>query len=210
MKQLALVLLLAAGTAQVGCRKPPLRVSLAEPKPAPTAKDYVDQLKRWTRSAQIFSDFDQALQVDATLRSPEFRAAYAAKYLQMYKVAPENQENVRGDLLSDGADSFEFHVETATHDYLLNDLGGPKSVWRVTLVDDQFHELTPSEISSIRERRRLELEFYPYSGLFSRGWRIRFPRARADGTPFIGSETKALTLRFAGPQGSVDLVWRLQ
>jgi hypothetical protein len=209
MKQWALALLLAtSGTTLVGCA--PLHMSLSEPQVPPGAKDYVKQLKRWTRHAQLINDFDQALEVDATLRSPEFRAAYAAKYLEMYRVAPESQQKVRGDLLSDGADSYEFHVESSTHDYLLNDLTGAKTIWRVTLVDDQAHEVTPAEVSSVRERRRLEMEFYPYAELFSRGWRIRFPRARADGTPLVGSDTKSLTLRIAGPQGSVDLVWLLQ
>ena len=46
--------------------------------------------------------------------------------------------------------------------------------------------------------------------IFSRGWTVRFPRTRIDGSPLIGGETKALTLRFAGPQGSVDLVWVLE
>ena len=209
MKQWALALFVATGAMTLaGCTPP--QVSLGEPKVQPTSKDYEKQLERWTRHGQLTNDFDQALQLDATLRSPEFRAAYAAKYIEMYKVAPESQPKVRGDLLSDGADSFEFHVESATHDYLLNDLTGAKSVWRVTLVDDQQHEVVPSEISLVRERRRLEMEFYPYADIFSKGWRVRFPRARADGTPLVGSDTKSLTLRMAGPQGAVELVWKLQ
>lgn len=208
MKRLALALLLAAGLP--ACRHaPPVRVSLADPQPPPGARDYVTQLKRWSRHGQLFSDFDQALIVDATLRSPEFRAAYAAKYVDLYKVSPDAQAAVRGGLMTDGADSYEFHVETATHDYVLNDLSGTKTVWRVTLVDDQAHEVQPSEIVAIKERRQLDMEFYPYTDIFSRGWRIRFPRTRSDGTPLVGGDTKSLTLRFAGPQGSVDLVWLL-
>jgi hypothetical protein len=206
--RLALAALTAGWLA--GCAGAPPRVSLGEPSPPPAADDYVDQLKKWTRHGHLFNDFDSALDVDATLRSPEFRAAYAAKYVLVYRVEPEHQDKVRGDILSDGADTYEFHVETATHDYELNDLGGAKSVWRVTLVDDTRHEVSPQEVSPIKERRRLDSEFYPYAGLFSRGWRLRFPRARSDGSPLVGADTKSLTLRFAGPQGTVDLVWQLQ
>jgi hypothetical protein len=194
----------------VGCAGAPPRVSLDDPPTSPTAKDYVDQLKKWTRHAHLISDFDAALEVYATMRSPEFREAYSEKYLLVYRVEPEHRAKVKGDLLSDGADTYEFHVETATHDYDLNDLVGTKSVWRVTLVDDQAHEVTPSEVSAIRERRRLDVEFYPYAGIFSRGWRLRFPRTRGDGSPLVGGDTKSLTLRFAGPQGSVELVWQLK
>ena len=61
-----------------------------------------------------------------------------------------------------------------------------------------------------KERRAVDTEFYPYASIFSRGWMLRFPRTRLDGSPLVGSDTKALTLRFAGPQGSVNLIWVLK
>jgi hypothetical protein len=201
---------LAAACFVAGCASAPIVVSLAEPSPAPTAKDYVNELKRWTRHAHLRNDFDQALDVDATLRSPEFREAFAAKYIDIYRIGTENQAHTRGELVSDGADTYEFHVETATHDYDLNDLTSAKSVWRVTLVDDEGHEVKPALVRAGKERRAVDAEFYPYASIFSRGWTLRFPRTRLDGSPLVGSETKALTLRFAGPQGSVDLVWVLK
>jgi hypothetical protein len=196
--------------AAAGCASAPIVVSLGQPSPPPTAKDYVDELKKWTRHAHLRNDFDQALDVDATLRSPEFREAYAAKYIELFKIGPENQAHTRGELLSDGADTYEFHVETATHDYDLNDLTSAKTVWRITLVDDQGHEVQPSKVTALKERHAFDVEFYPYTTIFSRSWTVRFPRTRLDGSPMVGSDTKALTLRFAGPQGSVDLVWVLK
>jgi hypothetical protein len=208
MKHAALVLLLAAPVA--GCASAPIVVSLAEPSPPPTSKDYVNELKKWTRHAHLRNDFDQALDVDATLRSTEFREAYAAKYIEVYRIGPETQAHTRGEILSDGADSYEFHVETATHEYALNDLTSAKTIWRVTLIDDQGHEVQPAKVLGLKERRALDQEFYPYTNIFSRGWTLRFPRTRLDGSPLVGSDTRALTLRFAGPQGSVDLVWVLK
>lgn len=201
---------LAAAWLVASCASAPIVVSLAEPSAPPTANDYVDELKRWTRHAHLRNDFDQALDVDATLRSPEFRAAYAAKYIELYRVGPENQARTRGELMSDGADSYEFHLETATHDYDLNDFTSAKTVWRITLLDDAGHEVKPSQVSAIKERLAVDEEFYPYATIFSRGWTVRFPRTRLDGSPLVGSDTKALTLRFAGPQGSVDLAWVLK
>jgi hypothetical protein len=208
MKQRALALLLAPLLS--ACASAPMKVSLAEPAHPVTAKDYVDALKTWTRHGHLRSDFDQALDVDATFRSPEFRDAYAAKYIALYRIGPENQAHTRGELLSDGADTYEFHVETATHDYVLNDLTSAKTVWRITLVDDQGHEVAPVRVTGLKERRALDQEFYPYTTVFSRGWTLRFPRTRADGSPVVGGDTRSLTLRFAGPQGSVDLVWALK
>jgi hypothetical protein len=193
-----------------GCASSHAPVSLAEPSPPPTAKQYVDELKRWTRHGELLHDFDAALEVDATLRSPEFRAAFADKYVKLYRIAPETAIQVRGELLADGADTYEFHLETATHDYALNELGGARSVWRITLVDDEGHEVTPTEILATRVKRELDLAMYPYANYFSRGWRIRFPRVRADGAPLIGADARSLTLRLSGPAGSIDLLWRLK
>ena len=205
MKLAAVVAVLVAG-----CASTPVVVSLGEPSPPPTSKDYVNQLKKWTRHAHLRNDFDQALDVDATLRSPEFREAFAAKYIEIYRIGSENQAHTRGEILSDGADSYEFHIETATHDYALNDLTSAKTVWRVTLVDDQGHEVQPSKVTGLKERRALDEEFYPYASIFSRGWTMRFPKQLTDGTPLIGPNTKNVTLRIAGPMGTIDLVWRLQ
>ena len=57
-------------------------------------------------------------------------------------------------------------------------------------------------MTGLKERRALDQEFYPYANIFSRGWTVRFPRTRADGSPLVGGDTKSLTLRFAGPQGA--------
>ncbi len=201
---------LVAACLIVGCASAPIVVSLGDPPRPATYKDYVDQVKRWTRHGHLRSDFDETLDVDATLRSPEFRDAFAAKYIELYRIGPENQGHTHGELMSDGADSYEFHIETQTHDYALNDLTSAKTVWRLTLVDDQGHEVQPTRVVNVKERRTLDEQFYPYVSTFSRGWTVRFPRARQDGTPLVGGDTKALTLRFAGPQGSVDLVWVLK
>ncbi len=202
--------LLAALALVAGCASARIVVSLGEPARPPTAKDYVDELKRWTRHGHLRNDFDQALDVDATLRSPEFREAYAAKYITLFKIGPENQPHVRGEILSDGADTYEFHVETATHDYDLNDLTSAKTVWRITLLDDQGHEVQPVKVVAVKTRQAFDEQFYPYTTIFSRAWTVRFPRTRLDGSPLVGSDTRSLTLRFAGPQGSVDLVWVLK
>lgn len=205
MKGLALCALVALGC---GCGAVE-RVSLNEPTQVPTRKEYGKLLKRWTRHGHAIFDFDEALDATATMRSPEFRSAYAAKYIEDYKVVPESRDRVRGEIMSDGADFYEFHVETQTHDYDINDLTSAKTVWRISLIDDQGHETKPREVTPDKAKREVYAEFYPYATIFSRAWRLRFPRAHTDGTPIVGSDTKSLTLRFAGPVGVVDLTWAI-
>ena len=83
-------------------------------------------------------------------------------------------------------------------------------MWRIALVDDKGNQETTRDVKASGTRRELEAVFYPYITIFSRGWRLRFPRNRADGTPMVGPDTRSLTLRIAGPQGVVDLTWQLR
>jgi hypothetical protein len=185
-------------------------VSLREPGLSVIAAEYVDLVKRWTRHGHLREDFDIALDVHATLRAPEFRAAYAAKYIEVYRVAPQAAAQRREELLSEFADSYEFHIESQTHTYELNDFQPTKKIWRLSLLNDRNQEVLPIEVASLKDRPEVVTVFYPYASLFSRSWRIRFPRQLPDGTALIGEGSRSLTLRFAGPQGTVDLTWRLR
>ncbi len=205
MRSLALASLIL-----VGCGTTNVRVSLDPPPKTPSADDYVDQLKKWTRSGHLLADFDEALTVNATLRSPEFRAAYAEKWIRTFRVGPEEAPRTRERLLSEGADKWEFHIESSAHRWEINDFTSRKSIWRVALVDDTGREVTAKEVVATTDRREVETEFYPYANIFSRGWTMRFPKSLPDGSPLVGPQTRNVTLRIAGPMGTIDLVWRLQ
>jgi hypothetical protein len=200
-----------------GCGGSPRGLSLETPNRTPKASEYVDQVKKWTRTAHLRDMFDEALAVHATLRSPEFRAAFAERWIEMFRIGPTEAARVREQILAEGAGTYEFHVETASHAHELNNFTTAKSVWRVVLVDDRGREVTTKEVAASRERRELEYVLYPYvtqqhpnTADFVRGWRFRFPQTLPDGNPLVTPETSKLILRFAGPQGSVDLVWHLK
>jgi hypothetical protein len=193
-----------------GCGPSALIVSMTEPTRPVMVTDYIDLLKVWTRHGHRRDDFDVALDFDATLHAPQFRAAYIEKYLTVYAIGPEFMAQKRAELWAETADVYELHVESQTHTYELNDFTPSKKIWRVTLLNDQNNEVLPVEVREMHERPELVVTFYPYANQFSRGWRIRFPRALADGTPLVRPDVKALTLRFAGPQGKIDVDWRLK
>ncbi len=186
------------------------RVSLAQVDKSPPASAYVDQIKKWTRHGHVFSDFDETLAVDATLHSPEFRAAYIERWISVYKVGAEEAARLRSEWMTEIAPLWEVHLESATHDFNVNNFSTGRTPWRVVLVDDQNREVSPAEVQSSKMRREVEVDMYPYATLFTRGWRLRFPRNRPDGTPLVGPDTKFLALRIAGPAGSTDLIWTLR
>lgn len=88
----------------------------------------------------------------------------------------------------------------------------PKVKWRITLVDDQGHETTPVEVTSVGNTSRQALEVQLMGQLrdpYARAWNVRFPTTRADGQPLFSPSTQRLILRFAGPVGQTDLTWNL-
>jgi len=205
MKRLA-----ALALALCACGGPPPKVTLTPPSEPPPARQYVDELKHYTRHGHVIADFDEALTVDATLHAPRFRAAYAEKWIDTYRLNAEDAAKKRAQLMAEIAEVWEVHMETATHFYVINDFSQGKGIWRVTLIDDQGRAVLPVDARLSLDKRDVDLAFYPYAGIFSRGWRFRFPRLLPDGSPLVGPDTKWIALRVAGPQGSTDLIWKLE
>lgn len=191
-----------------GCAKP--AVSLKPPATPLSARAYVDVLKRFTRHGHVIDDFDETITVDVTLHGPEFRSAFAEKWIEVYKIGPDEAAQVREQLGAEVADTWELHLETSSHTWDVDNLIASKKVWRVALLDDKGREIAPREIKLDKTRREVIEVFYPYANIFSRSWKIRFPRTLPDGTPLVQPDTKSLTLRIAGPKGSMDLVWEVK
>lgn len=202
----ALVALLLVG----GCAHSPPVVTLQASADPPDAKRYFDVLDEFTRHGHILADFDETLTVDASLISPLVADALAAKRAEVYELTRGQAEIERAKLEAEANGGIVFHLESATHNFDLNDFASSRSIWRLTLMDDQGHVLDHPQVKSAREKRQVDQVFYPYTSLFGRAWDIRFPRALADGSPFPAPGTRTLTLRIAGPMGTVDLVWKLK
>ena len=182
---------------------------MAPPSAPISAKSYVDQVKRWTRHGDLRADFDAVLIIDATLHSPEFQAAYVAKYVDAYKVTPSALPQVSTELAIPATEGFLFHVDTRAHTYEVNELKPGKSIWRISLVADG-RELSPLTVTTDRRRPEVQQEFYPYTTVFSQTWRLAFPAKLADGSDLVTADTKSLVLRIAGPPGMIELTWTLK
>ena len=71
------------------------------------------------------------------------------------------------------------------------------------------NETAPTEIESIKRPNTLERRYYPFNTVWRKAFRIRFPRASADGRPSISPQAEWPGLRFAGAMGNTDLIWQL-
>lgn len=205
----SVVVVLPALLLLAGCGESTPPVSLAPPAVKVKASDYDAVRDRWTRSSRIIKKLDTTLRVHATLFSPEVNAAYVARRAEMFKLPPTDRDNLARELERQWTESFVFLVSAATIDSNWNDFDRKRSVWRVSLASDHGDQVAASRIRGETIDATLK-ELFPFIERFHRAYTVRFPKLLPDGAPLVDSNTRELRLRFAGPLGQTDLVWRLR
>jgi hypothetical protein len=193
----------------VGCASP--TVTLAEGPREYVATDYDSVLGRWTRTERLFSlsELETYLTATATFESWDFRWAYVVRYVQDYRLTVEQRKKLMDKALDETRQRHQFFVAIHGIERRYDDLTKPESAWIVRLIDDTGNETAPQEIVAIRRPNAIERSYFPYNTTFRQAFRIRFPRANADGRPTISPTAKWFGLRFAGAQGNSELVWQI-
>jgi hypothetical protein len=183
------------------------RVSLAT-----GPRDYPHVLKLWTREENliIFTELEHTLAVTATFESWDFRWAYVVRYAADYRLTVEQRRALLDRTLREALDTHEFYVALYGTKWRWVDLSRPESAWIVRLIDDQGDETAPERIELITKPGPLEERYFPYTTVWRRAFRIRFPGTTSDGRPTIARAAKWFGLRFAGAEGNEELVWRLE
>ncbi len=205
MRSVALLI----ATTLVGCGAP--AVSLGGGAREYVATDYQSVLDRWTRteSVLLFDELTRALTVTATFESWDFRWAYVIRYGQDFRLTiPERQDMLR-KRLEKTRERHEFFLALYGATDKQNDLSRPDSAWIVRLIDSTGNEIAPEEIEPLHKPGALESRFYPYSTVWRKAFRVRFPMQTSDGHPTIAPTADWFGLRFAGPLGNTDLTWQL-
>lgn len=195
--------LLAALLVACGSTPGPVALGGGWPERAPS---YETAHERWTRHAEARRDLAKVLDVFATLKSAEWRAArvaYTAERLKMSDVA-------RAALEAEERAAAEAHWEVeliiATSREWADFASGARSMWRVALEGPDGREVVATSIQEDK-RPRSELEIhYPDMTLFHRAWVAKFPKTHPDGTPVLG-DGKSLKLKIASAQTAVEMVW---
>jgi hypothetical protein len=175
------------------------------------ATDYDTVLDRWTRTERLFSlpELETYLTATATFESWDFRWAYVVRYVEDYRLTIDQRKKLLEKALDETRLRHEFFVALYGGERKYNDLTKPESAWIVRLIDDTGNETAPQEILAIRRPNAIERNYFPYNTIFRQAFRIRFPRANADGRPTISPTAKWFGLRFAGARGNSQLTWRI-
>lgn len=198
---LTVCMALAAG----GCGGADPAVRLGEDWPATPRRDYAEVTEQWTRTARMRSPYQEALELAATFKSPEWRAARAEKDADARGLTGEARAQRMEQARAEAAGPYEFQLMVVTWDRRENDLDrGAKSVWRVRLLDERGMEIEPLEIVKDKRPPFIIREEFPAFGDFATAYVARFPRDR----PILGPEVREVRLRFSSSRGGVGLSWK--
>jgi len=170
------------------------------------ASDYPRVYQDWTRHVRLVQDVGTVIEAWATYKSPDFRQAYIAKYSAVYDLPDHDRSSLTKEQLEAARNTFDFHVAAQTTSDRWNDLERKNSPWRITLLDEAGAELSPTSVHAVKLPELYESQFFPDRTEFTRSYEISFARP-SEGQDFESSGKKRLTLRIAGPMGSIDLVW---
>ena len=173
--------------------------------------DYFDLLDSWTRVEKVYEGVEPRLILKATYKNRLFRYAYIDRYVDDYKLGPRYKEAMRKKALELSLlyNEFIFAAHTPTERW--NDFDRRDSIWKLYLEDNLGNRLTPISIDKLDAKDPLLHEFFPYIGLWSSIYIIRFPKYSESGTESIpGADTDYLRLTVAGTIASGELVWQLR
>jgi hypothetical protein len=188
------------------------KVSLATGPREYVPSDYTQVLKRWTRNESliVLSELADELNVTATYESWDFRWAYVIRYAADYRLTIDQRRDLLEHTLRETNDDHEFYVALYGTNWRWIDLSRTTSAWIVRLIDDQGSETAPAKIEAIPKPGPLEFRYFPYTTIWRRVFRLRFPRQTADGRPTIASNAQWFGLRFAGAEGNEELRWEIE
>jgi hypothetical protein len=197
MRHALVVLLLAA----CGATPPPVKLTGEWPA---RVGEYHPITRAWTRRGLLRGQYQEVLEIAATFKSPDWRAAHAVRDADHRNLDSEARARELAQAQADAAGPYELELMVTTWDRRENDLDrGKKSIWHVVLIDDQGREIEPLEI--VRDRRpafTVRAEF-PALGDFAVPYIARFPHD----APVLGPNVRAVRLRMSSERGGVELVW---
>lgn len=176
-----------------------------------TPEDYEEVYEAWTRNADDFQwgGLNDVLRVTATFESWEFRWGYVVRYASDHALEGETRNNLLRASLDDSQEHHRFFITISGEVFEEQNLTSARSAWRVVLVDEGGQQMEPVAIERVRRPSAAERTYFPTISSHRQAFRLIFPARRDDGSPVIPQDAEAVTLRFAGALGQLDVRWEL-
>jgi hypothetical protein len=198
---------LATAVILTACAATPPHVNLGAGWPQ-AAPDYRTAHQRWTRRGGYSDEFARVIEAAATLKSPEWRAAYARERARRQRMGPEAEAELVATERAEAEAHIDIELIVATSRMEWNDFRkGKESMWRLALVGANGVEVPAASVKEDRRPRGEIASYFPDLAHFYLAYAVRFPRVTADGRPVLDATTRRLTLKVGSAVGAVELTW---
>jgi hypothetical protein len=189
--------------ALVACGGPPA-VSL-DPGWPEQPRAYGQATAAWTRHEALRHHFIVLIDVHATYKAPEWRAAFVERQSKALDLSADARAALESEQKQAAATAHEFVVALTAFDNTGQSLHDrDDSPWDLVLVDDRGRTFEPLSVDRERGNDEVVRTLYPYIDEFDSVYVVRFPPEAA----LLGGDR--FTLRLASARGRVDLTWRDQ
>lgn len=166
------------------------------------AGDYDDVTQAWSRDARFQASYQQVLEVSATFKSPEWRAAHVERTTRLANLDATQRAALVAEQQQAAADHYEVELLVTTWDRRENDLHRANASWKVELIDDKGAVVEPSVIERDRRPENILRASFPGMGDFTQAYVVRFPR-RVD-----LAAARSFRIRIWSERGAVEMVWQ--
>ena len=196
-RALALLVVVAA------CGSPTHRIAFSDDWPTRVAR-FDDVSFAWTRWGKMRNGYEESLTLQATFKSPEWRAARIARDVGYSHMSDASATDLVGKEQAALADHYEVELLVTTWERRENDLDrGERSVWHLTLVDDDGTEVAPIEIVRDKRPREVLLADFPEFGDFAVAYVAKFPKK----TDLFRPGAHKVGLHMWSARGGVEVSW---
>ena len=187
-----------------GCVKPPPAVSLSGSWPSEPS-DFGKVTHNWTRQGRIMHYEEPVLEVFATVKSPEWRAALVNRSAKRERLSATEKAALAATHQKSAQEGYEVQLLVTTYDRRENDLAKQRrSIWSLSLLDDAGRRVRPTSVKRDRRPRRVIRSDFPRFGDFAEAYIARFPRD----VELFRQGARRFSLIMSSHRGSVELVWR--
>lgn len=192
------------------CSAPQLRLH----SPGELADESYETVQQaWTRSDQVYGDFESIATAYATYISPSFLQALLAEYQRVFNPLPEGM----------AAFKKQWDDRLATHECVFlalhtvkrewNDLASGNSIWKLYLTNDQGLRVASEETSPVKQKDMVFQHFFPQMDVFFDGYLICFPKqdvARTGSPAIAAASTRFLEFEARSTVTRLVFRWELE
>lgn len=190
------------------CTKVSQFVESADPYHTHTYKKVCDQ---WSREARLHRGFEVPLIVSATLKSADFRRAYADEYAEAYQLTPEAKKRFIEDQTKAGRLGHEFVMAAFLPETKWDDFHKANSMWKLLLLNDDDERVAPVEVRKVKGQDAVMSHFFSYITPWKSVYVVRFPcNLPETNRPIIGDNTKEIRLIITSVLGTAEMLWNLE